>query len=353
MRVNLVLFFCLLVINAGMLLAQAAPSAPTASSPSSSAEQKKPAEGKPPSTSAESSVGADDTVITLRGVCATPGPVAPEKDDSCKTVVSRREFELLANSINLDGKPISMAARQNLAKAYAEYLVYEEPAKKAGVEDSAQYREIMRWLGLRMLTDVYREQINEQYRTPSDAEVARYYQENVADFDRVHVVRIMVPRNLRLPGEETAQVDKDARNKKLLAVANEAHQRAVKGEDPEQIQKDAYSGLGLGAAPPPTDLGKQGRKDFIAEESAELFSLKVGDVTKVESEDASYVIYKVIGRETLPESEVKAQISREIARGNIEKANQAITQSVQPEYNEKYFGPPAADVPARGKPAHP
>ena len=350
MRVNLILFIFLLVVNAETLPAQTAPSG---SSPvASGAEQQKPAEGKAqPTTSKESAVGPEDAIITLRGVCATPGTAVQEKD-SCKTVVSRREFESLANAINLGGKPISMAARQNLAKAYAEYLVYEEPAKKAGVEDSAQYREIMRWLRLRMLTDVFREQINEQYRTPSDAEVARYYQENVADFDRVHVVRIMVPRNLHLPGEETAPVDKDERDKKLLAVASEARQRALKGDDPEQIQKDAYSGLGLGAAPV-TDLGKQGRKDFIAEESTELFSLKAGDVTKVESEPASYVIYKVVGRETLPESAVKDQISREIARRNIEKANQAITQSVQPEYNEKYFGPPAPDVPPPGKPAHP
>ena len=355
MRVYLILFFFfLLVTDAGISLAQAAPAAPLASSPSeSNAAPKKPAEGQPqPPSSKESSIGPEDAVITLRGVCPTSGTAAQEKDASCKRVVSRREFEFLANSINLGGKPISMAARQNLAKSYAEYLVYEQPAKKAGVEDSAQYREIMRWLRLRMLTDLLREQINQEYRTPSDAEVARYYQENVEEFERVHVVRIMVPRNLRLPGEETVEVDKQERDKKLLAVASEARQRALKGDDPEQIQKDAYSGLGLNA-PPVTDLGEQGRKDFIAEESAELFSLKAGDVTKVETELASYLIYKVVGRETLPESEVKEQISREIARRNIEKANQAITQSVQPEYNEKYFGPPAPEVPPPGMPAHP
>jgi len=65
------------------------------------------------------------------------------------------------------------------------------------------------------------------------------------------------------------------------------------------------------------------------------------------------VSFKVISRETLPKAEVKERISREIARRNIEKANQAITQSVQPEYNEKYFGPPVPDMPAPGMPAHP
>jgi hypothetical protein len=212
--------------------------------------------------------------------------------------------------------------------------VDEQPAKNAGLEKTERYAEIMRWLRLRMLTDLLREKIAEEYRTPSEADVARYYQEHVAEFERVHIARVLIPRNAAFVGDEKLEGDKQERDKKLLAVASEARQRAVKGDDPEQIQKDAYKTLGIGA-PPPTDLGKQARKDFVADESAELFSLKPGDVSKVETELASYVIYKVLSRETLSENEVKEQISREIARRNIEKAHQAITQSVQPEYKRK------------------
>jgi parvulin-like peptidyl-prolyl isomerase len=133
----------------------------------------------------------------------------------------------------------------------------------------------------------------------------------------VHVVRILIPRNASFPGDEKSEGEKPERDKTLLAVASEARQRTVKGDDPEQIQKDVYSALGIGA-PPPTDLGNQARKDFVAEESAELFSLKPGNVSKLETELASYVIYKVISRETLPENQVKEQISREISRRNID-----------------------------------
>jgi parvulin-like peptidyl-prolyl isomerase len=203
-----------------------------------------------------------------------------------------------------------------------------------------------------MLTDLLREKIVEEFRNPSEAEVARYYQENVAEFERAHIARIMIPRNAALPPDEKSAGDKQARDKKLLAVASEARQRAVNGDDPERIQKDVYEALGIGAVPP-TDLGKQARKDFVAEESMELFSLKPGEVSKVETELASYVIYKVISRETLTENEAKDQISREMARRNIEKANQAITQPVRPVYNDKYFGPPVAEPLPPGKPAHP
>ncbi|HXM21616.1 MAG TPA: peptidylprolyl isomerase [Terriglobales bacterium] len=367
MRVCLVLFL-LLVTDAGTLPAQTARIersqeygfnlawfnlAQASSLPESATPQKKTVEDQPqPSTSTQSPVPPEDPVITLHGVCSSSAGATQEKDESCKTVVSRREFEFLANSINLGGKPISMGARQNLAKTYAQYLVYEQPAKKAGLENTEQYAEIMRWLRLRMLTDLLREKIFEEFRTPSEAEVARYYQENVAEFERVHVARILIPRNAAFPRDEKLEGEKQGQDKKLLALASEARQRTIKGDDPEQIQKDLCSALGIGA-PPPTDLGHQARKDFVAEESAELFSLKPGDVSKLETELASYVIYKVISRETMPENEAKEQISQEIARRNIEKANQAITQPVQPEYNGKYFGPPVPDLPAPGASPHP
>lgn len=351
------ILFLLLAINSGPLRAQSSDIARSQANTIPAASSSEP--GAPskivtgdqthPPASPDFSVRPEDAVITLNGVCGSTD-ADKEKNENCKTVISRHDFEFLANSINLGGKPITMAARQNLAKTYAEYLVYEPAAKKAGLEDSQQYAEIMRWLRLRMLTDLVRDQIVQQYRSPSDAEVASYYQGNVAEFDRAHVARIMVPRNASLPGDE--KLEKSDRDKKLLALANDARQRAVKGEDPEKIQKDLYSALGIGAVPP-TDLGNQGRKNFLAEESTEIFSLKPGEASKVETEPASFVIYKVISKDTLSESEAKDQISREISRRNIEKANQTITQSAQPEYNEKYFGPPVPDVPPPGTPAHP
>ena len=356
MRACLIVFF-LLATDARMLLAQTAAVASSqkyelylaqaSSLPDSGTPQKKTTEDQRAACYEHGVVGASGGCrdYTSRSLQRFREWKLGPKDESCKTVVSRHDFEFLENSINLGGKPITMGARQNLAKTYAEYLVYEQPAKQAGLENTDRYAEIMHWLRLRMLTDLLREKIVEEYRAPSDAEIAHYYQENVADFDRVHVARILVPRKLPLPGDEklTGEKGKEERDQKLLAKANEVRARALKGDDPEKIQKDLYSALGL-TATPSTDLGKQGRKDFLVDESTELFSLKPGDVSKVEAEQASYVIYKVIDRETLPEDAVKTQISREIARRNIEKANQAITQPVQPEYNEKYFGPPVPQV---------
>src|ERR1700685_4036886 len=50
--------------------------------------------------SPNSAVRPEDAVITLRGVC---GDANKEKDEACKTVISRHDFEFLTNSINLGG----------------------------------------------------------------------------------------------------------------------------------------------------------------------------------------------------------------------------------------------------------
>ena len=296
----------------------------------------------------EISVGADDPVITLHGVCQHAGEAA-KSDPSCKTVISRQEFEFLIDSINLAGKTISMGARQNIAKTYAEYLVYQQAAINARLDKTERYAEIMRWVQARMLTDMMRASIVEQYRKPTDEDITKYYREHTKDFERIHIARVMVPRNVPVAVTTSSTGDKDAR---LRSAANEARTRLLKGEDAEQVQKDIYNKLGIGA-PPPTDLGQQGRKDFQPEEVTEVFSLKTGDVSKVEAELAAYVVYKVEDRETISEQDAKDDISRELSRERIEHANRQITDVVDPEYNGKYFGPPVADPAGPGTPGHP
>lgn len=299
-----------------------------------------------------SAVAPNDPVITLHGLCREISDANRPTDKPCSTSISKREFELLENSINLNGKPTSPGARQNLAKAYAEYLVYEQPAIKAGLENTNQYAEIMRWLRLRMLTDLLREKIYKDNLQPSENEIAQYYDQHVPDFERAHIARVIVPRNVLLPDEQQFKEKPEERDRRLQDLANSARARLINGEEPELVEKDIYAKLGIGSVPP-TDLGQQSRKDFLANEVDELFALKAGGISKVEQELASYVIYKVISRDTLSQDAVKAQISQTIARENIEKANHVITDSVAPEYNAKYFGPPAVDTSAASKSPHP
>ena len=111
----------------------------------------------------------------------------------------------------------------------------------------------------------------------------------------------------------------------------------------EQIQKDVYAGLGL-ERPPATDLGTYQRADFMEKEAADVFSLQPGEVSPLETEIKSYVIYKVASKETLKEAQVKADIIHEIAQQKYRDALKAVMDSAQADFNEQYFGTDGAQT---------
>ena len=232
--------------------------------------------------------------------------------------------------------------RRNLAKTYAELLALEAAAKKANLDNTEQFQEVARWLRLRALTSLYSRSLQEKYRNPSQAEIDAYYAAHLSSYERIKAARIMIPRTAPT-GTDKAEFDKKARD-----AATAARDRAAKGEDAEQIQKDSYSALGLGGAPP-TDLGIRGRDQFLQEESDELFALGPGNVSRVEAEASSYVVYKVVSKETLSEDQVKNAIAADISRRKLADALQSATGSVRSELNEQYFGTERA-APAGGNP---
>jgi len=228
-----------------------------------------------------------------------------------------------------------------VAKTYVELLAVEAAARKAGIEDTPQFRELAKWLRLRTITDLYRGQLSQKYRNPSQEEIKAYYEQHRAEFERVNLARILLPR------ESLAAPDKAEFEKKAVETAQAARDRASKGEDPAQIQKDAYTALGLNA-PPSTDLGKRRRADLVADEAADILSLKAGEVTQVEREAKNYVIYKVLAKDTLSEEEAKPEIAREIYQQKFKAAMKSAIDVAPAELNQQYFGPGVSASPASG-----
>ncbi|HEV2988813.1 MAG TPA: peptidylprolyl isomerase [Candidatus Angelobacter sp.] len=304
-----------------------------------------PAKGPEPGTPA-SNVAAAQPVITVRGLCAHRNNQGKTTDAAdCTRTMNRERFDALVSALNPDGVPLPPNGRQNLAKSYAEYLAIEAAAKDLGLEDTIQFRELMEWQRLKAITDLYKRKIQEKYRTPSPEQITAYYKEHISDYESLKLVRVLIPR------EGLAGQDKDTFDKKAHELATVARQRMMKGEDPTQIQNDAYSALGVTSLSS-TDLGNRRRNDLVKEEANELFSLKPGDVSQVETEAKSYVIYKVISKDVKPEDQVKNDISREVYQKNFREAMKAVIDAAPGEFNEQYFGPstPAA---ATGQPAYP
>jgi parvulin-like peptidyl-prolyl isomerase len=308
-------------------------------------------EGRPASSSQTtgelvSTVGATRPVITVHGVCKDAEGRAESRPGTCDIVVTRQEFDDVIAALNPRKQPVPASARRSLARGYAEFLAFDAAARKAGMEDTPEFRALMDWTRLRTIFDLYRNKLQEQYHNLPEQEIDAYYREHFASYERVKLARILISRDA-----PTGQ-DKSEFDRKALEAARAARDRAIKGDDPEQIEKDAYAALGL-SAPPPVDLGNRRRNDFVPEESTEIFGLKVGEVSKVETEPTNYVVYKVMGKEAQSKDELRSDIVREISQQKFKAAMKAIADSVHAEFNEEYFGPDTAADPAVKTPAIP
>jgi hypothetical protein len=219
---------------------------------------------------------------------------------------------------------------------YAELLAFETAARQAGIPDTPEFHWTLQLLRLRTLADSYRRDLEARYRTPSDQEIDGYYHREIRRFEEVKLRRIVLPKN------SFAATSKAEFEKKALQVADELRQRAATGEDFDALQRDGYTQLGFPGSPPATEVGNRRRAGLLAEVADEVFGLDPGQLSKVENEPYSFVIYKVEAKRILPEQLVRDEISRELSRRKVENALKAVTGAIQTDLDKEYFGTPPA-----------
>ena len=159
-----------------------------------------------------------------------------------------------------------------------------------------------------------------------------YYREELHQFEEVRLQRLVLPK------DNFAIEDRQKFEQNAQRIAAGLRERAAQGEDLESLQKEAYEVLGFGGLPPTTVVGNRRRASLPAEVSADVFSLRPGEVSKVENESHSFVIYKVEAKWTLLEEQVRDEITREVAKKKLERVLESITGNLRTELNMKYFG---------------
>jgi hypothetical protein len=314
---------------------------PQATPPSLLNRDEKPAE-LPPNT----------PVISIKGLCPAENGAAvtnkvPSTSD-CSMTVTKQQFDNLVNAFNTNNQNVTQAQRRNLGQSYVELLIFSEAAKAAGVENSPAFIEVMRVLRMKTLGDLYRNQLAEQYRNPSEQEIEDYYKANQEKFEGAKLSRIFIPTSNPDP-QATAEKKADYQ-KKVQQVTDDIQARAAKGEDMSKLQKDAYTALAIAATPPTTELGLTRHGAFPPKVEQEIFSHKAGEVFRSD-EGTGHLIYRVESKQTSPLESVKAEITQQLFRQKMEAKTKELNSSVHTEYDEKYFGPPAA--PAVSKPRVP
>src|SRR5262249_23377725 len=284
------------------------------------------------------------SVITISGICKDT-PAELRNSAACKTIVTREQFERMVAALKAAGQPVPANGCQQLAQSYVDLLAFEEAARTDGTASSPEFRELMDLVRLRTLSEMHRRNLQAKYRTPSAQDVDAYYHQHIANFTEIKLHRILIPRR------NASAADQEKYQKDALQVANDLRDRAAKGEDIDQLQKQGYTTLGL-TSPPGTDLGNHRATNLVAEERDEILALSTGGISKVEQEAFSFVIYRVDQKSVLAEETVKDEISREISRHRLESAIKEITAGVHPEFNEQYFPSPPS-LPANPSAAAP
>lgn len=325
-----------LTLTAGMAESQSSSTAPK---PRTAPPGQASAAKKSPSSAAQSASGPSESVITIDGLCSAPAagraPVAAPAPANCKTVITKQQFEDLLNVVNPNHQPIPAAQRQQLAQRYVDLLIFADAARKAGIEKKPQFQEAIRVQRMAVLQQVFLQDLEEQYKTPSADEIEKFYKDNVSKFEEVKLHRIAIPKT-----NPAGQGDKEEFEKKAQQVANDTREQAAKGEDPDKLQKAAYDSLGLTNPPGSTDFGKRKRGLFPPAEEQDIFALQAGGVTKVETGPAGFTIWKVDEKQTIPLDQVREEISRNLSQQKMRAKVDSIKAGVHPDFNKAYFAPP-------------
>jgi PPIC-type PPIASE domain len=335
----------LLTVTAAAQKPQNTPSKQAPASPAATPSPSPAGNAAPPSLlkrdEKPAEVPPNQPVISIKGLCpAKPGVATNTGVPStaeCSITVTKEQFDNLVKAFNSNNQPLSLAQRRGLAEKYVELLIFSEAAESAGVENTPTYAEVMRVLRLKTLGDLYLNQLAEEYRNPPEQEIEAYYQANQQRFEAAKLSRIFLPKND--PDPKATPEQKQEYQKKIEQVATDIESRAAKGEEMAKLQKEAYTTLGIGAAPPNTELSLARHGMFPPKLDQEIFSHKAGEVFR--SDDANgEMIYRVDSRQTSPLESVKPEVSQQLFRQKMEAKTKELKAPVHADYDEKYFGPP-------------
>ena len=320
------------VLLAALLAMAMAPVQNPATTPTVATAASTPAPAGQPSTKAASDVAPTDPVITIHGMCSSSASGKSQDASACTTVVTRQQFDGVVNGLDALGAPLLPAQRRAVAEGYAATLLNYEAAKKAGVDRDPRFAEVLRLARMRAMGDMYKALQQEKANKVSPQEIQAYYKNNTDKLEELTLRRVVLPRYNRanLKDEDYAA--------KARKLASDIHDRMVKGEDLDKLQKEAFDALGV-KDPPTTRMAPVRRGSYAENQEKLLFALKPGEVTEVLEQPAVFIIFKLENRETPSLEKSKDEIVRILIKQHIDKQEQARSKSMQVEFNEKYVGP--------------
>lgn len=348
---NLRLAFVFVITLAGLrsATAQSAPGPPNAPPPqtqpmrppSQSGAPEQQAMANAPATASKVAPGAP--VITVHGLCpAGQAPSAKDADPNCKTVITRSEFEKLANSLQPN---MPQQRRQQLANEYPQILFMSQEARKRGLENDPHYLAVLKFTKMELLRIELQRSMEEEAGKIPEAELQDYYKKNKADFEQAAILRVFIPKSRQTDAPTAGATPKEVQKARedstaaMAKVADDLHARAAAGEDFDKLQKEAYDAAGVKATIPPTLSPKVLRSMLPAPQSS-VFDLKPGELSPVMNDSQGFVFYRMQSKTNPPFTEVRDEIKTMLQNERLQAVRSKMENAISADLNKDYFGEP-------------
>jgi len=345
----------LCVLLGALVWGQAAPAPPQAQAPQA------------PAADTSAAVPADAAVITVNGVCpekpkeAAAGtaakPATPAKTPAadCKTVITKAEFEKLANAVAPNVTP---QLKKQLAGILPRFIAMSDAAKKQGLDKTPEFAETLKFAKMQILTNELQRKIQDEAAKVPATEIETYYKKNPEAFEEFNLDRLFVPRTKQVEVDAKEDEDKDEKlteeqqkakeaaekakaeegEQAMSKLAESLRERAAAGEDFVKLQKEAFEAGGMKIESPTVTLPKV-RRTGLPPAHAAVFELKAGEVSQVINDSGGHYIYKVTGKDQVTLDQAKDEIQKNLQNQRSRDMMDKINNSFKVETNEAYFGP--------------
>ena len=308
------------------------------------------------------SVAPDAPVIIITGVCdAQAKTPAANAGAECKTTITRAEFEKFASALAPNTTP---QQKKQLASVLPGLMANSNEARSQGMDKTEQFEQMMRYAQMQILQNLLRHKLQEDAANVSDADLEKYYQDNLPSYQQYNIDRIFVPRTRQIEPEAGDDDDKDKKlsdaerkakeaaekakaeknEEAMTKLADDLQARAAAGTDMITLQKEAFEKAGMKIESPNVNLATVRRNGLPPGHSA-VFDLKAGEVSKVISDAGGHYIYKMNSSTQLPLDQVKNEIHSKMQQDRMREKMEQLNNSFKAETNEAYFGPATGPTP--------
>jgi hypothetical protein len=223
--------------------------------------------------------------------------------------------------------------RGRLAVQFARTLAFSSLAEQQGLAKNPELaKEIetqMKILRTRILASAYLQNLQRQ-SVIAPAEIEKYYNEHLDEFEQAQVLRLSVP--VSVPTEAGVPLDRSA----VKSEMEELRKRAANGEDFNLLQQDAYRHLHIQATPPAVIPLTLRRGDLQGDEK-KAFDLKPGEISDVLDAPAAAVIVKLQSKNSVPMGSVRQEIEGALRREILQQALSKLSNVVTAQFDLQYL----------------